>query len=63
MLLGQKNEILTWIKNKNIKINLEEIKFSNCYYYNKAIDKYLLKEIENGIYPYFDKKVKLSFVE
>ena len=41
MLFGQKNEILTWIKNKNIKINLEEIKFTNCYYYNKTIDKYL----------------------
>ena len=63
MLLGKKNEILTWIKNKNIKINLEEIKFSNCYYYNKTIDKYLLKEIEDGIYPYFKKKVKLSFIE
>ena len=63
MLLGKKNEILNWIKNKNIKINLEEIKFYNCYYYNKTIDKYLLKEIENGIYPYFDKKVKLSFIE
>ena len=63
MLLGKKNEILNWIKNKNIKINLEEIKFYNCYYYNKTIDKYLLKEIENGIYPYFKKKVKLTFIE
>ena len=63
MLLGKKNEILNWIKNKNIKINLEEIKFYNCYYYNKTVDKYLLKEIENGIYPYFKKKVKLTFIE
>ena len=63
MLLGKKDDILTWIKNGNIKIKLEEVRFSNCYYYKNNIDKYILKEIENGINSYFEKEVKLSFIE
>ena len=63
MLFGKKNEILTWIKNRNIKISLEEIKFSNCSYYKNNVSKYILKEIEVGINSYFEKKVKLSFIE
>ena len=63
MLFGNKNEIINWKKDKKIELNLEEIKFSNCYYYKIPIDDLSLKEIENGIYSYFNKEIKLSFIE
>ena len=64
MLFGKKNEILRWKNNKKIVlINLEEIKFNNCYYYKIPIDNLSLNEIENGIYSYFGKNIKLSIIE
>ena len=59
ILFGEKNEILSFYKNK--KINLEEIKFSNCYYYQHLIKQYILDDINGSIY--FNKKIKLTFAE
>ena len=61
MIFGKKDEILKWKNNK--KILLQEIKFSNCYYYKNIIDKYLLNEIENEMFSYFGKKVKLISID
>ena len=59
ILFGEKNEILSFYKSK--KIHLEEIKFSNCYYYQHSIKQYILDEINGSIY--FNKKIKLTFAE
>ena len=61
ILFGNKNEILSFYKDK--RINLEEIKFSNCSYYKKMIEKYILDDIEATLPSYFRKDVKLSFID
>ena len=61
ILFGKKNEIMNYYKNKEIKLDLAEIKFCNCYYYKNSIDKYILNEI-NTI-KYLGKKIKLSFID
>lgn len=61
ILFGKKNEIMNYYKNKEIKLDLTEIKFCNCYYYKNSIDKYILNEI-NTI-KYLGKKIKLSFID
>ena len=61
ILFGKKNEIMNYYKNKEIKLDLTEIKFCNCYYYKNSIDKYVLGEI-NTI-KYLGKKIKLSFID
>lgn len=61
ILFGEKNEIMNYYKNKEIKLDLAEIKFCNCYYYKNSIDKYILNEI-NTI-KYLGKKIKLSFID
>ena len=61
MLFGKKEEIVK--SNKNKKIILEQIKFSNCYYYNNAINKYILKEIGKDIYSYLGKEIKLIYMD
>ena len=61
ILFGEKNEIMNYYINKEIKLDLAEIKFCNCYYYKNSIDKYILNEI-NTI-KYLGKKIKLSFID
>jgi hypothetical protein len=47
--------------NKEIKLDLTEIKFYNCYYYKNSIDKYILNEINTT--KYLGKKIKLSLID
>ena len=61
ILFGKKNEIMNYYKNKEIKLDLTEIKFCNCYYYKNSIDKYILNEINTT--KYLGKKIKLSFID
>ena len=61
ILFGKKNEIMNYYKNKEIKLDLTEIKFCNCYYYKNSIDKYILNEIST--IKYLGKKIKLSFID
>ena len=61
ILFGEKNEIMNYYKNKEIKLDLTEIKFYNCYYYKNSIDKYILNEINTT--KYLGKKIKLSFID
>ena len=60
-LFGEKNEIISIYKDK--KINLQEIKFSNCFYCNYIIEKYILEDIESTLPLYFGKKIKLSIID
>ena len=59
ILFGEKKEILSFYKFK--KIYLEEIKFSNCFYYQHHIEDYILNAIDCSIY--FNKEIKLTFNE
>ena len=61
ILFGEKNEIMNYYINKEIKLDLAEIKFCNCYYYKNSIDKYILNEINTT--KYLGKKIKLSFID
>ena len=61
ILFGEKNEIMNYYINKEIKLDLAEIKFCNCYYYKNSIDKYILNEINTT--KYLGKKIKLTFID
>ena len=61
ILFGKKNEIMNYYKNKEIKLDLTEIKFYICYYYKNSINKYILNEINTT--KYLGKKIKLTFID